>query len=59
MNRLSLEKQFEHELFLRHMQTMSLETMKKVMADLHLIYLGQQTIIAEILKQPAKLEDSN
>ncbi len=56
MNRLSLEKQFEHELFLRHMQTMSLDTMKKVMADLHLLYLSQQSIISDMLKQPAKWE---
>ncbi len=56
MNRLSLEKQFEHELFLRQMQTMSLDTMKKVMADLHLLYLSQQSIISDMLKQPAKLE---
>ena len=56
MNRLSLEKEFEHELFVRQIEDMSLDTMKKLLADLHILYLGQQTIISDMLKQPVKLE---
>ncbi len=56
MNRLSLEKEFEHELFVRQIEEMSLDTMKKILADLHILYLGQQTIISDMLKQPVKLE---
>jgi hypothetical protein len=56
MNKLSLEKQFEHELFVRQVQDMSLDTMKKILVDLHLLYLGQQAIISDMLKQPVKLE---
>jgi hypothetical protein len=56
MHRLSLEKEFEHELFVRQIQDMSLDTMKKLLADLHILYLGQQSIISDMLKQPVKLE---
>jgi len=55
MNRLSLEKQFEHEVFMRQVEHMSLDIMKKVLADLHVLYLGQQAIISDMLKQPVKI----
>lgn len=57
MYRLSLEKQFEHELFVRQLPNMSADTAKKLLADLHLIYLGQQAIISDILKQSATVHD--
>jgi hypothetical protein len=57
MRRLSLEKQFEHELFMRQLDSMSEETAKKLLADMHLLYLGQQTIISDMLKQPVSARD--
>ncbi len=56
MNELSIEKQFSHTKFCQQIQDIDLESAKKLLADLHLLYLGQQALFAQLVKQ-GKLED--
>jgi hypothetical protein len=51
MNDLPLEKQFVHSTFCRQLEEIELEAAKKLLADLHLLYLGQQALFAKMIKQ--------
>ncbi|WP_019501843.1 hypothetical protein [Pseudanabaena sp. PCC 6802] len=51
MNEMSLEKQFAHTKFCHQIQDIDLEAAKKLLADLHLLYLGQQALFAEMAKR--------
>jgi hypothetical protein len=51
MNDLPLEKQFAHSTFCRQLDEIELDTAKKLLEDLHLLYLGQQSLFAKMIKQ--------
>jgi hypothetical protein len=51
MERLTLEKQFSHAMFCQQIEELELESAKKLLADLHLLYLNQQSIFVELAKQ--------
>ncbi|GEM_PF-401347 len=51
MSELPLEKQFAHTMFCTQLQGLELDSAKKLLADLHLLYLGQQVLFAELAKQ--------
>jgi len=51
MNDLALEKQFAHTKFCTQLQNIDIENAKKLLADLHLLYLGQQAMFTILLKQ--------
>lgn len=51
MNDLSLEKQFSHTMFCQQVQDIDLESAKKLLADLHLLYITQQSLFARLAKQ--------
>ncbi len=51
MSELSLEKQFLHTMFCQQLNDLEVETARKLLADLHLLYLGQQSLFAELIKQ--------
>jgi len=51
MNDLTLENQFAHTKFCLQLQNIDVENAKKLLADLHLLYLGQQAMFTVLLKQ--------
>ena len=51
MNEMPLEKQFSHTKFCQQIQDIDLDSAKKLLADIHLLYLGQQTLFAELAKR--------
>ena len=51
MNDMPLEKQFSHTKFCQQIQDIDLDSAKKLLADIHLLYLGQQTLFAELAKR--------
>ncbi len=51
MNELSLEKQFSHKMFCQQVQEIDLEAAKHLLADLHLLYITQQSMFAQLAKQ--------
>lgn len=51
MSELTFEKQFAHTIFCRQLQSIDIDNAKKLLADLHLLYLGQQTMFALLIKQ--------
>jgi hypothetical protein len=51
MSELPLEKQFAHTMFCQQLQGLEIDNAKKLLADLHLLYLGQQAMFAELIKQ--------
>jgi hypothetical protein len=51
MNDLTLEKQLVHSIFCIQLQNIDVENAKKLLADLHLLYLGQQAMFVLLLKQ--------
>jgi len=51
MNDLTLEKQFAHTMFCIQLQDIDVENAKKLLADLHLLYLGQQAMFSLLLKR--------
>jgi hypothetical protein len=53
MNEMPLEKQFSHTRFCQQIQDIDLDSAKKLLADIHLLYLGQQTVFAELVKNGA------
>lgn len=53
MNELSLEKQFSHKMFCQQVQDIDLESAKQLLADLHLLYITQQSMFAKLAKQDA------
>ncbi len=53
MSELSLEKQFLHTMFCQQLNDLELEAARKLLADLHLLYLGQQSLFTKLAKQDA------
>ena len=52
MSELSIEKQFSHSMFCQQVKNINdIETAKKLLIDIHLLYLGQQTLFAQLAKQ--------
>ncbi len=51
MSELSLEKQFAHTMFCQQVQDIDLESAKKLLADLHLLYISQQALFAQLAKE--------
>jgi hypothetical protein len=51
MKEMPLEKQFSHTKFCQQIQDIDLDSAKKLLADIHLLYLGQQTLFAELAKR--------
>jgi hypothetical protein len=51
MNEMPLEKQFTHRKFCQQIQDIDLDSAKKLLADIHLLYLGQQTLFTELAKR--------
>lgn len=48
--KLSMEKQFQHRVFCNNIKGIDLETAKQLLIDIHLLYLGQQVMFAELAK---------
>ncbi len=51
MKELPLEKQFAHWQFCQQVEALALDDAKKLLADLHLLYLNQQFLVGEMAKQ--------
>lgn len=51
MNELPLEKQFAHTMFCQQVSDIDLDSAKKLLADLHMLYLSQQSLFAQLAKQ--------
>jgi hypothetical protein len=51
MSDLPVEKQFTHMMFCQQIQSLDLQTAKNLLIQLHLLYLGQQTVMTKIAKQ--------
>jgi hypothetical protein len=51
MTELSFEKQFAHTMFCQQLESLDIDNAKKLLADLHLLYLGQQNMFAMLIKQ--------
>jgi hypothetical protein len=51
MKEMPLEKQFSHTKFCQQIQDIDLDSAKQLLADLHLLYLGQQTLFVELAKR--------
>ncbi len=51
MNDLPVEKQFTHMMFCAQIERIDLDTAKKLLTELHLLYLGQQALMVKIAKQ--------
>ena len=55
MNELPFEKQFTHAMFCQQLQSLDIDNAKKLLADLHLLYLGQQTMFMTLTKQGSSI----
>ncbi|MBD2189745.1 hypothetical protein [Pseudanabaena mucicola] len=51
MSDLPVEKQFTHMVFCQQIQNIDLDAAKQLLADLHMLYLGQQAVMVKIAKQ--------
>lgn len=51
MSDLSIEKQFSHRMFLGQISNIDIDTAKQLLADLHLLYLGQASLLVKWTKQ--------
>jgi hypothetical protein len=51
MNSLSIEEQLFHSIFCKQIQGIEIENAKQLLVDLHLVYLTQQAIIADLTSQ--------
>jgi Phycobilisome degradation protein nblA len=51
MIELSLEKQFSHTMFCQQVQDIDLESAKQLLEDLHLLYITQQSLFSQLVKQ--------
>lgn len=51
MSDLPIEKQFTHMMFCSQIENIDIDTAKKLLAELHILYLGQQAIMVKIAKQ--------
>ena len=49
MNDLPFEKQLVHAIFCQQLQSLDIDNAKKLLADLHLLYLGQQTMFTTLI----------
>jgi hypothetical protein len=54
MSRLPLEKQFIHTMFCKQVETIDLHTAKKLLMELHFLYLAQQATFVQLAKQEFK-----
>lgn len=64
MSDLPVEKQFTHKMFCTQIQNIDLDSAKQLLAELHMLYLGQQAVIVKIAKQEflfpqVKINDDN
>jgi ribosomal protein L20 len=50
VTKLPLEKQFAHSMFCQQIQNIDIDSARKLLADLHLLYLSQQAMFAELIK---------
>jgi DNA-directed RNA polymerase subunit F len=50
MSDLPIEKQFTHANFLRQIESIDLDTAKKLLEELHMLYLAQQAVITKIAR---------
>ncbi len=48
---LPIEKQFTHMMFCQSIENIDLDTAKKLLIQLHLLYLGQQVVMTKIAKR--------
>ncbi len=51
MNELTFEKQFTHTIFCQQVQNLDIDNAKILLVDLHLLYLAQQALFAELIRQ--------
>ncbi len=51
MNDLPVEKQFTHMMFCQQIQNIDLDSAKQLLAELHMLYLGQQVVMTKIAKK--------
>jgi hypothetical protein len=51
MNNLTFEKQFTHSIFCQQLQNIEIDDAKLLLADLHLLYLRQQCVFADLVSQ--------
>lgn len=51
MSDLPVEKQFTHTMFCQQIQNIDLDAAKKLLAELHHLYLAQQAMMVKIAKQ--------
>jgi len=51
MNDLPVEKQFTHMMFCQQISNIDLDSAKQLLTELHMLYLGQQTVMVKIAKQ--------
>ncbi|NJK33540.1 MAG: hypothetical protein HC919_00500 [Oscillatoriales cyanobacterium SM2_2_1] len=51
MSDLSLEKQFVHSIFCQQVKDLEADAAKKLLMELHLLYLNQQELMKNIMKQ--------
>ena len=58
MNSLSVEEQLFHSIFCQQIQGIKIENAKQLLVDLHLVYLAQHAIIADLTSQE-KFNDLN
>ncbi|PZO36149.1 MAG: hypothetical protein DCF19_22235 [Pseudanabaena frigida] len=56
MNDLDFEKQFTHALFCQQVENIDINNAKQLLIDLHLLYLGQQTMFTMLIKQDGFME---
>jgi len=57
---LPIEKQFTHMMFCQNIENIDLDTAKKLLIQLHLLYLGQQVAMTKIAKREfGEKNDSN
>ncbi|GBO51518.1 hypothetical protein APA_482 [Pseudanabaena sp. lw0831] len=56
MSDLTFEKQFSHAMFCQQVENIDIDTAKKLLADLHLLYLGQQAMFTMLVKQDGFME---
>lgn len=61
---LPIEKQFTHLTFCNQIKNIDIDTAKQLLAELHILYLGQQAMMVRLAKQEftfpqVKINDGN
>jgi hypothetical protein len=51
MSELPIEKQFTHMMFCQQIANIDLDAAKQLLTELHLLYLGQQSVMVKLTKQ--------